>query len=61
MFFDKNFSKSSEFQNLEPGNYVPIADIVLAMNSFFKERQHHSENCITLKVSRRTRTIEIYL
>ena len=61
MYFEKKLSKSSGFQNLKPANYLLIADIALAMNIFLNERQQHSENCITLEVSRRTRTIEIFL
>ena len=31
------------------------------MNSLTQERHNHSENCITVKVSRRTQKVEIYL
>ena len=54
LFFDKNFSKSSEFCNLEPGFYLSITDIVEAMNTVIQERRNHSESCITIKVSWRT-------
>ena len=60
-FFDKNFSKSSEIFYLEPGLYPSITDIVEDMNTIFQERHNHSENCITVKVSRRTQKVEIYL
>ena len=60
-FFDKNFSKSSEFHYLEPGLYPSITDIVEAMNILIQERHNHSENCIKVKVSRRTQKVEIYL
>ena len=61
MFFDKKLSKSSDFYYLEPGLYPYIADIVEAMNILIQERHNHSENCIKVKVSRKTQKVEIYL
>ena len=61
MFFDKKLSKSSEFFYLELGLYSSITDIVEAMNILSKEIHNHSENCIKVKVSRRTQKVEIYL
>ena len=61
MFFDKKLSKSSEFYYLEPGLYPSIMDIIEAMNILIQERRNHSENCIKVKVSRRTQKVEIYL
>ena len=61
MFFDKKLSKLSEFYFLEPGLYPSIRDIVEAMKTFIRERHNHSEKCITVKVSRRTQKIEIYV
>ncbi len=61
MFFDKKLSKSSEFYYLEPGLYPSITDFVEAMNTLVQERHNHSENCITVKVSRRKQKVEIYL
>ena len=61
MFFDTKPSKSSKFYYLEPGLYPFIADIVEAMNTLIQEKHEHSENCITVKMSRRTQKIEIYL
>ena len=61
IFFDDKLSKSSEFYYLEPGLYPSITDIVEDMNNLIQERLNHSENCITVKVSRRTQKIEIYL
>ena len=60
-FFDKNFPKLSEFYYLEPGLYPSITDIVEAMNILIQERHNHSENCIKVKVSRRTQKVDIYL
>ena len=31
------------------------------MNSLIQERHNHSENCIKVKVSRRTEKVEIYI
>ena len=61
MFFDKKLSKSSEFYYLEPGLYPSITDIVEVMNNLIQERHNHSENCIKVKVSRRTQKVEIYI
>ena len=61
MFFDRKLSKSSDFYYLDPGLYPSITDIVEAMNTLIQERHNHSENCITVKVSRRTQKFEIYL
>ena len=61
MFFDKKLSESSEFYYLEPVLYPSITDIVEAMNILIQERHNHSENCVKVKVSRRTQKVEIYL
>ena len=61
MFFDKKLSKSSEFFYLEHGLYPSITDIIEALNILIQERHNHSENCIKVKVSRRTQKVEIYL
>ena len=61
MFFDKKLSNLSEFYYLEPGLYPSITDIVEAMNIRIQERHNHSENCIKIKVSRRTPKVEIYV
>ena len=61
MFFDKKLSKSSQFYYLEPGLYPSITNIVEAMNILIQERQNHGENCIKVKVSRKTQNVEIYL
>ena len=61
MFFDKKFSKSSDFYYLEPGLYLSIKDIVEDMNTLIQEIHKHSEKCITAKVSGRTQKIEIFI
>ena len=58
--FDKNFSNSSGFYYLETGLFPSITDIVEAMNTLIHERHYDGENCITVKVSRRTEKCEIY-
>ena len=60
VFWQKN-SKLSEFYYLEPGLYLSLTDSVEAMIFLIQERHNHSENCITVKVSRRTQKVEIYL
>ena len=59
--FYERLSKSSEFYYLEPGLYPSITDIVEAMNTLIQERHNYSENLITVKVSRRTQSVVIYL
>ena len=59
--FDKKLSKSSELFYLEPGLYPSITDIVEAMNTLVQERHNHSENCIKVKLSRRTLKVDIYV
>ena len=49
-FFDRKFSKSSEFYYMEPGVFPSITDIVEAMNILNQERRNHSKNCIKVKV-----------
>ena len=51
----------SEFFYLEPRLYFSIAKIVEAMNTLLQERRNHNENCFTVKVSQRTKKVEIYL
>ena len=60
-FFDEKHSKSSEFFYMEPGLYPSITYIIAAMNNLIQEGHNHSENCITVRVSRRTQKVEIYL
>ena len=60
MFFDKKLSKSSKFHFLEPCLYSSITDIGEVINTLIQERQNHSENCITVRVHRRTQKVEIY-
>ena len=47
--------------NLEPGLYIPITDIVEAMNELIQERNNHNETCIIVKVSRRSQKVVIIL
>ena len=61
MFFDKKLSKSSEFHYLERGLHPSITDIDEAMNTLIQKRHNHSEICITVKVSRRTKNVQIYI
>ena len=61
MCLDKKLSKSTEFYYLEPGLHPSITDIFEAMNTLIQERHNLSENCITVKMSRRTQKVEIYL
>ena len=60
-FFDKKFSKSSEFYCLESGLNPSITDTVESMNILIQERHNHSGNCIKVKEPRRTQKLEIYL
>ena len=51
MFSDEKFSIPSEFF-LEPGLHPSITDIIEAMNDLIQQRHNHSENSITVEVSR---------
>ena len=61
LFFDIKLSKNSEFYYLGYCFYPSITDIAEAKNTLFQERHNHSENCITVEVSRRTQKVEINL
>ena len=61
MFFDKKTPKSLDFYYLEPGLYSSVTDIVEAINTLIQQRHNHSQSCITVKESRRTQKVEIYL
>ena len=58
--FNKKLSESSDFYYLEPGLYPSITIIIETMNTLIQERQNHSENYVTVKVSRRTQKVEIH-
>ena len=51
-FSDEKLSKRSEFYYLEPGLHPSITDTVEAMNTLTQQGHNHSENCITVEVSR---------
>ena len=57
MFLYKKFSNLPGFYYLEPGLYPSITDIVEAMNTLIQDRNNHCENCITVKMSRRTQKL----
>ena len=58
LFYDAIYSKTTTAYHLEPGLYSFVPDIVEAMNLLIQERNNHNENCITVKVSRRTQKFE---
>ena len=61
MFYDKRLSKTTQAYYLEPGLYSSLTDIVEAMNILKQERNNHRDTSITIKVSRVTRKIKVYL
>ena len=61
MFYNEKFSKTTEAYYLEPGLYSPITDIVKAMNTLIQERNNHRDTCITIKVSRVTQKVNVYV
>ena len=61
MFYDENISKIIEAYYLQPGLYSSITDIVEAMNTIIHERNNHRDTCITIKVSRVTQKVKVYL
>ena len=61
MFYNEKLSKTTEAYYLEPGLYSSITDIVEAMNTLIQERNNHRDTCITIKVSRVTHKVKVYL
>ena len=61
MFYDEKLSKTTEGYYLEPGVYSSTTDIVEAMNTLIQERNNHRDTCITIKVSRVTQKVKVYL
>ena len=61
MFYDEKLSKTTEVYYLEPGQYSSITDIVEAMNTLIQKRNNHRNTCITIKVSRVTQKVKVYL
>ena len=61
MFYDEKLSKTTEAYYLEPGLYSSITDIVEPMNTIIQERNNHRDTCITIKVSRVTQKVKVYL
>ena len=60
-FESQRNSKSSEFYFVEHGLHLSITDIFEALNTLIQGRHDHSEICLTVKLSRRTQKVEIYL
>ena len=61
IFYEKKLSRPSEIYYLKLGLYFSIRNIRETTNGFAQETHNHSESCITVKVSRRTQKVEIYL
>ena len=61
MFYDEKLSKTTEAYYLETGLYSSITDNVEAMNTLIQERRNHRDSCITIKVSRITQKVKVYL
>ena len=60
-FYVEKLSKTTEAYYLEPGLYSSISDIVEAMNTLIQERNNHRDTCISIKVSRVTQKVKVYL
>ena len=61
MFYDEKLSKTTEAYYLAPGVYSSITEILEAMNTLIQERNNHRDTCITIKVSRVTQKVKVYL
>ena len=61
LFYDEKLSKTMEAYYLKPGLFSSITDIVKAMNTLIQERNNHRDTCITIKVSRVTQKVKVYL
>ena len=61
MFCDEKLSKTTKAHYPEPGLYSSITDIVEAMNTIIHEKNNHRDTCITIKLSRVTQKVQVYL
>ena len=61
MFYNEKLSKTTETYYLESGLYSSITDIVEAMNTLRQKRNNHRDTRITIKVSRVTQKVKVYL
>ena len=61
MFYVEKLSKTTKAYYLEPVLYCSITEIVEAMNTLIQERNNHRNTCITIKVSRVTQKVKVYL
>ena len=61
MFYDEKLCKTTEPYYLEPGLYSSKTDILEAMNTVIQEKNNHRYTCITIKVSRVTQKVKVYL
>ena len=60
-FYDDKLSKTTEAYCLKPGLYSSLADIVEAIKNLIQGRNNHRDTCITIKVSRVTQKVKVYL
>ena len=61
MFYEEKLSETTEAYYLDPGLYSSLTEIVEAMNTLIQERNNHRDTCITIKFSRVTQKIKVYL
>ena len=61
MLYDEKLSKTTDAYYLEPGMYSSINDIMQAMNTLIQKRNNHRDTCVTIKVSRVTQKVKVYL
>ena len=61
MFYDEKLSKTTEVYYLESSLYSSITDIVEGMDTLIQERNKNRDTCITIKVSRVTQKVKLYL
>ena len=61
MFYDEKLSRTAEAYYRGAGLYSSITGIVEAMNTLIQERNNHRDTCITIKVSRVTQKVKVYL
>ena len=59
IFFDTNYSNSSQNFHLEPGLYHSFTDVLEAMKTLNQERHNHTETSIALKMSRKTQKVSL--
>ena len=61
MFYEEKLSKTTEAYYFEPRLHSSIAPMVEAMNTLIQDRNNHRDTFMTIKVSRVTQKVKMYM